>query len=88
LVKQVHVEHIKKLNEEQAKVVACSSRDKKNLSRAINSMKFPTYQLCSMIGTTKTERKENADEKHDDWSELYELYVSNVFLPGGNLAPM
>ena len=41
-----------------------------------------------MIGTTKTERKENADEKHDDWTELYELYVSNVFLPGGNLAPM
>lgn len=69
--------------------MACSSRDKKNLSRAINSMKFPTYQLCSMIGTTKRENeRSNADEKHDDWSELYELYVSNVFLPGGNLAPM
>ncbi len=27
--------------------------DKKNLSRAIKSMKFSTYQFCSMIGTTK-----------------------------------
>ena len=55
-MKQVYVEHIKKLNEEQAKVVACSSHDKKNLSRAINSMKFSTYQFCSMIDTTKRER--------------------------------
>ena len=36
--------------------MACSSRDKKNLSRAIKSMKFSTYQFCSMIGTTKRER--------------------------------
>ncbi len=60
--------------------MACSSCDKNNLSHAINSMKFSTYQFCSMIGTTKRERsywnevrvnsnrneRSNADEKHDD----------------------
>lgn len=54
----------------------------------LNLCIFQTDPFIVRWSQQENNERSRTDEDINDRKELYELYVSNVILPGGNLAPM